>query len=61
VILIDGDEGNGDHSDDISGFTEGDNFSIIHIATNCNSKTLCRDILRGRKIKKEIRKKERKK
>jgi hypothetical protein len=51
VILIGGDEDDGDHGDDIPGFTEGDNFSVIHITKNCTRKTLCRNIFKGKKKK----------
>jgi len=49
VILIGGDEDDGGHGDDIPGFIEGDNFSVIHITKNCTRKTLCYNILRGKK------------
>jgi hypothetical protein len=51
VILIDGDEDDGDHGDDNPGFKEGDNFSVNHITNNCTRKTLCRNIFKGKRRK----------
>jgi len=51
VILIGGDEDDGDHGDDIPVFIEADNFSVIHIIINCTRKTLCRNIFLGEKKK----------
>jgi hypothetical protein len=53
VILIDGDE---DDGDDIPGFIEGDNFSVIHKSKICIRKILCRYFLREKRKKERMKK-----